>query len=62
MTDSNSGTVGGDREKPEDVTISEGLAKIHEASEQLTEEQEDAMADKAREAAKESQAEHDKRR
>ncbi|XBS70702.1 hypothetical protein ABK905_06080 [Acerihabitans sp. KWT182] len=47
-------------QKPEDVTVSEGLAKILEADALLTPEQEDAMADKARAAAKESRDAHNK--
>ncbi|MBT9431248.1 hypothetical protein JZM24_02045 [Candidatus Sodalis endolongispinus] len=43
--------------KPEDTTIDEGLAKLHEASEQLTEQQLDALAQAAQEAAQDSRRE-----
>jgi len=48
--------------KPEDVTVSEGLAKILEADALLTPEQEDALAEKAKQAAKESQDAHNNHR
>jgi hypothetical protein len=47
------------QQKPEEVTINEGLAKINEAEEALTPEQVDAMAEKAKQAAKDSQAERE---
>ncbi|HEY0209768.1 hypothetical protein [Acerihabitans sp.] len=50
---------GAEGQKPEDVTISQGLGKLFEAEEALTDEQTDAMAEKARAAAKDSQAERD---
>ncbi|WP_174871242.1 hypothetical protein [Pectobacterium polaris] len=40
---------------PKDVTVSEGLAKVHEASEQLTEEEIEALAEEARRAATQTQ-------
>lgn len=43
--------------KPEDTTIDEGLAKLHEASEQLTEQQLDALAQAAQEAAQDNRRE-----
>lgn len=43
--------------KPEETTIDEGLAKLHEASEQLTEQQLDALAQAAKNAAQESRRE-----
>lgn len=43
--------------KPEETTIDEGLAKLHEASEQLTEQQRDALAQAAKDAAQESRRE-----
>ncbi|WP_410013852.1 hypothetical protein [Sodalis sp. C49] len=49
----------GEGQKPEDVTISQGLGKLFEAEEELTDEQTDAMAEKARAAAKDSRAERD---
>ncbi|QQG29893.1 hypothetical protein JFY74_07620 [Pectobacterium carotovorum] len=36
---------------PKEVTVSEGLAKVHEASDQLTKEEIEALAEKARQAA-----------
>jgi hypothetical protein len=36
---------------PKEVTVSEGLAKVHEASDQLTEEEIEALAEEARLAA-----------
>lgn len=48
-----------DGQKPGDVTISQGLGKLFEAGEELTEEQTDAMAEQARAAAKSSQTERD---
>nr|WP_038468978.1 hypothetical protein [Candidatus Sodalis pierantonius] len=43
--------------KPEETTIDEGLAKLHEASEQLTEQQRDALAQAAKDTAQESRRE-----
>ncbi|MCA6951480.1 hypothetical protein [Pectobacterium polaris] len=40
---------------PKAVTVSEGLAKVHEASEQLTEEEIEALAEEARQAATQTQ-------
>ncbi|GKV77118.1 hypothetical protein PEC106568_22920 [Pectobacterium carotovorum subsp. carotovorum] len=40
---------------PKEVTVSEGLAKVHEASEQLTEEEVEALAEEARRAATQTQ-------
>ncbi|MBN3073985.1 hypothetical protein H4F33_18095 [Pectobacterium brasiliense] len=40
---------------PKEVTVSEGLAKVHEASEQLTEEEIDELAEEARQAATQTQ-------
>ncbi|WP_170116019.1 hypothetical protein [Brenneria roseae] len=42
---------------PKDVTVSEGLAKVHEASEQLTDEEIETLAEEAREAATQTQNE-----
>ncbi|WP_167335186.1 hypothetical protein [Pectobacterium fontis] len=39
------------KDDPKDVTVSEGLAKVHEASDQLTEEDIEALAEEARQAA-----------
>ncbi|MEQ9945668.1 hypothetical protein [Pectobacterium aroidearum] len=36
---------------PKEVTVSEGLAKVHEASEQLTKDEIEALAEEARQAA-----------
>ncbi|TCV93006.1 hypothetical protein [Biostraticola tofi] len=41
--------------KPEDVTLDEGLAKVLEAGEQLSEEHVDAMAEQAKEAARKNE-------
>ncbi|WP_167389293.1 hypothetical protein [Pectobacterium peruviense] len=42
------------KDDPKEVTVSEGLAKVHEASEQLTKEEIDALAEEARQAATET--------
>ncbi|MBN3136777.1 MULTISPECIES: hypothetical protein [Pectobacterium] len=39
------------KDDPKDVTVSEGLAKVHEASGQLTKEEIEALAEEARQAA-----------
>ncbi|NDL64044.1 hypothetical protein [Acerihabitans arboris] len=65
MTEAKTNTPGHDKpqsadaQKPGDVTISQGLGKLFEAGEELTEEQTDAMAEQAKAAAKKSQAERD---
>lgn len=43
---------------PLDTGVGEGLAKIHEAVEKVTEEQEEALADKARQAAEETRRQY----
>ncbi|MEH2920067.1 hypothetical protein ACFFL1_02850 [Samsonia erythrinae] len=40
---------------PKAVTVNEGLAKVHEAAEQLTEEEVEALAEEARQAATQTQ-------
>ncbi|MFC3396086.1 hypothetical protein [Brenneria rubrifaciens] len=40
---------------PKDVTVGEGLAKVREAADQLTEEEIDALAEEAKQAAIETQ-------
>ncbi|CNB20431.1 hypothetical protein [Yersinia intermedia] len=42
----------------EETTVNEGLAKIHEASEQLTEEQIEQLAEDAKAAARENAQKH----
>ncbi|MEH0873403.1 hypothetical protein OI450_11220 [Pectobacterium cacticida] len=42
------------KDDPKDVTVSEGLAKVHEASGQLTEEEIDALAEEAKRAAEQA--------
>ncbi|WP_409307313.1 hypothetical protein [Pectobacterium sp. B1J-3] len=45
---------------PKDVTVNEGLAKVHEASEQLTDEEIEKLAEEARQAATQTQNSPDK--
>ncbi|MEQ9900767.1 hypothetical protein ABRP59_14155 [Pectobacterium punjabense] len=45
------------KDDPKDVTVSEGLAKVHEASGQLTEEEIEALAEEARQAATQTKKE-----
>ncbi|MEL4888432.1 hypothetical protein N6P31_15390 [Pectobacterium betavasculorum] len=45
------------KDDPKEVTVSEGLAKVHEASEQLTEEEIEALAEEARLAATQAKKE-----
>lgn len=53
--------IAAEDQKPEEVTISQGLGKLFEAEEELTDEQTDAMAEKARTAAENSRAERDRK-
>ncbi|CNH10659.1 Uncharacterised protein [Yersinia aldovae] len=45
-------------EKSKETTVNEGLAKIHEASGQLTDEQIEQLAEEAKEAARENMSKH----
>ena len=49
------------KDDPKDVTVSEGLAKVHEASDQLTEEENEALAEEARQAATQTKKASDNR-
>lgn len=45
---------------PKDVTVDDGLEKLYEAAEQLTEEELEALAEEARAAAEKTRQQHKK--
>lgn len=49
------------KQDPKDVTVSEGLAKVHEASNQLTDEEIEELAEEARQAVIQTQNESQKK-
>ncbi|MBJ7220306.1 MULTISPECIES: hypothetical protein [unclassified Brenneria] len=49
------------KSNPKDVTVSEGLAKVHKASDRLTEEEIEALAEEAKNAAEQTRKERIKK-
>ncbi|MEC5321049.1 hypothetical protein VSX61_19270 [Brenneria populi subsp. brevivirga] len=47
---------------PKDVTVGEGLAKVHEAADKLTEKEVDELAEKAKKAVAEAKEEAERKR